>query len=129
MTRTPSQKQSINRFVKEYKRGVELTNSGTKVNVGSWNYDYVDREGLRQWFMSGLNRKINSHGNIRQEYRNYSIDLYRDCQIYTAWKQKGQKTQWGFGFRSLYFKKRFPEIQLEMKEVEIEFKEHFGYYS
>ena len=115
MKSTPTHNPRIRRFVKEYKRGVEATNNNIKVQV-HWASDYVDRQGLRDWFMCGLNRKINWNGNVRQDYRDDRINLRRDCEIYTTWTQRKQKTQWGLRFYTKYFKKRFPQVETQMKE-------------
>ena len=102
-------------FLKEYQRGIEATNNGIKVSV-DWASDPVDRQGLRTWFMSGLHRKINWNGGVRLEHRDNRTDLRRDCEVYTAWVQKKQKTQWGTRFNTKYFRNRFPEIEAQMKE-------------
>src|SRR4028118_1934159 len=102
----------VQSFVKQYKKGIQSTNQGINVKV-DWTSDYVDRQGLREWFVKGLHRKINSNGGIQLEYRDERIDIWRDCQIYTAWVQRKQKTQWGIRFHSKYFKKRFSHIQAQ----------------
>jgi hypothetical protein len=105
----------VSYFLKEYQRGVETTNNGIKVSV-DWASDPVNRQGLREWFVRSLHRKINWNGNIRLEYRDDRIGLWRDCQIYTAWVQKQQKTQWGIRFNTKYFRKRFSHIEKQMKD-------------
>lgn len=115
MKNTQCNNPRIRYFLKEYQRGVEATDNGIKVSV-DWASDPVDRQGLRDWFVRGLHRKINWNGGVRLEYRDDRMDLRRDCQIYTAWVQKRQKTQWGLRFNTKYFRKRFPEIAAQMKE-------------
>ena len=115
MKNTPCNNPRVRYFLKEYRRGVDATNNGIKVSV-DWASGAVDRQGLRAWFMKGLHRKMNWNGNVRLEYRDDRIDLYRDQQIYTAWVQKRQKTQWGIRFNTKYFRNRFPGIEAELRE-------------
>lgn len=102
-------------FTKKYKRAVQLTKKNTKVAV-NWDSGYLDLEGLRKWFICRLHYKINTKGGIRQDYRDSRTDLLRDREIYTTWIQKRQKTQWGLKFYTKYFRKRFPEVEVQMKE-------------
>lgn len=110
----PQYRPKLSSFITGYKKAIALTLKGRKVSI-TWNGDYLDRLGLREWFMTGLNHKINIKGNIRIDYRDKQSDLWVDSQIYTTWVQLQNKTQYGIQFRTKYFKKRFPQIEESMK--------------
>jgi hypothetical protein len=55
MKSTKCQNPRIRHFVEQYKRGIEFTNQGKEVQI-DWASDYVDRQGLREWFVRGLHR-------------------------------------------------------------------------
>lgn len=109
-----TRKSQLTKFVGGYKKAIAVTEQGKKVKL-AWDGDNLDRQGLREWFTKGLHRKINAAGSIREYYRESRTDLRIDGQILEAWKQRRQKTQYGLKFRTRYFKKRFPVVELQLE--------------
>lgn len=109
-----TRKSQITKFVGNYKKAITVTENGGEVKL-AWDGDCLDRQGLKEWFMQGLHRKINAAGGIREYYRESRTDLWIDGQILAAWRQRRQKTQYGLKFNTRYFKKRFFVVELELQ--------------